>query len=147
MTPEATARLAAETMWAGDHASQHLNMQLLEASPGRAVLSMEVQPFMLNGHKTAHGGFIFTLADSAFAYACNSHGITTVAAQCQVTFLRPARRGDVMRAEARVIAEGGRSGLTDVTVRVGEHVIAEFRGYSRSLGTSFLPQDTASKEG
>ena len=106
MTPEATARLAAETMWAGDHASQHLNMQLLEASPGRAVLSMEVQPFMLNGHKTAHGGFIFTLADSAFAYACNSHGITTVAAQCQVTFLRPARRGDVMRAEARVIAEG-----------------------------------------
>ena len=147
MTPDATARLAADTMWAGDHATQHLGMELLEALPGRAVMAMVVQPFMLNGHKTAHGGYIFTLADSAFAYACNSHGITTVAAQCQVTFLRPARKGDRMVAEARVIAEGGRSGLTDVTVRVGEHVIAEFRGYSRSLGTSFLPHDASSGEG
>jgi len=147
MTAEETARRAAAAMWDGDAASKGLGMEVLEAHPGRAVLAMTIRPDMLNGHQMAHGGFIFTLADSAFAYACNSHGITTVAAQCQVTFLRPARNGDRLVAEARVITEGGRSGLTDVTVRVGDKAIAEFRGYSRSLGTSFLPQDSSPGEG
>ncbi|HEX2944139.1 MAG TPA: hydroxyphenylacetyl-CoA thioesterase PaaI [Rhodopila sp.] len=139
MTPEDTARLAGETMWASDAATQALGMELLEVKPGRALLAMVVRPDMVNGHKLAHGGFIFTLADSAFAYACNSHGITTVAALCSITYLKPAREGERLVAEARTITEGGRSGLTDVTVRVGETVVAEFRGYSRSLGTSFLP--------
>ena len=94
MTAEATARRAAAAMWEGDAASQGLGMEVLQAHPGRAVLAMTIRADMLNGHQIAHGGFIFTLADSAFAYACNSHGITTVAAQCQVTFLRPARLGD-----------------------------------------------------
>jgi acyl-CoA thioesterase len=140
MTPEDTARHAAETMWAADSASRTLGMELLQVMPGRALLAMVVRPDMVNGHNLAHGGFIFTLADSAFAFACNSHGITTVAAHCAITFLRPARLGDRLVAEARTITEGGRSGLTDVTVRVGTTVIAEFRGYSRSLGTSFLPE-------
>ena len=147
MTAEATARRAAAAMWEGDAASQGLGMEVLQADPGRAVLAMTIRADMLNGHQIAHGGFIFTLADSAFAYACNSHGITTVAAQCQVTFLRPARLGDRLVAEALVITEGGRSGLNDVTVRVGDRAIAEFRGYSRSLGTSFLPEDSSPGEG
>ncbi|HQT76851.1 MAG TPA: hydroxyphenylacetyl-CoA thioesterase PaaI [Rhodopila sp.] len=139
MTPEDTARLAGETMWASDAATKALGMELLAVTPGRAVLAMVVRPDMVNGHKLAHGGFIFTLADSAFAYACNSHGITTVAALCSITYLKPAHEGDRLVAEARAITEGGRSGLTDVTVRVGDTVVAEFRGYSRSLGNSFLP--------
>jgi acyl-CoA thioesterase len=88
---------------------------------------------MVNGHDLAHGGLIFALADTAFACACNGWGATTVAAGADITFLRPARLGDVLDAEARVRARRGRSGLYDVTVRRGDEVVAEFRGRSAEL--------------
>lgn len=139
MTPEDTARLAARTMWASDKAGHALGIEIIETGPGHATLAMVVRDDMINGHDLAHGGFIFTLADTAFAYACNSAGNSTVAAQCQITYLAPGRLGDRLVARARNIAGGGRSGLTDVTVTAGETVIAEFRGYSRTIGGSFLP--------
>ncbi len=139
MSPDDIARLAAKTMWAADKAGHALGIEIVEVGPGHSTLAMVVRDDMLNGHDMAHGGFIFTLADTAFAYACNSGGNSTVAAQCQVTYLAPGKLGDRLVARAKVIAGGGRSGLTDVTVTAGDMVIAEFRGYSRTIGGSFLP--------
>jgi phenylacetic acid degradation protein PaaD len=94
---------------------------------------MTVRPDMVNGHELAHGGLVFALADTAFACACNSWGPATVAAGADITFLRPARLGDVLEAEARVRTRRGRSGIYDVTVRREDEVIAEFRGRSTEL--------------
>ncbi|WP_439574822.1 hydroxyphenylacetyl-CoA thioesterase PaaI [Phreatobacter sp.] len=122
-------------MWAEDNASRALGMTLVEAGPGRAVLTMAVTAAMTNGHGMCHGGYIFTLADSAFAFACNSHNTRTVAQHCAVTFLAPGRLGDMLTATAREISRQGRSGITDVTVTNGKgETIAVFRGHSRSLG-------------
>lgn len=129
-----TARRSAASMWAGDRASQGLGMELLEVGPGTAVLAMTVGPAMVNGHGTAHGGFIFALADSAFAFACNAYGEVTVAAQCAITYLRPGLAGDRLVATAREVARNGRSGIYDVRVARGEETLAEFRGHSRTLG-------------
>ncbi len=131
------ARAAADAMWARDHASQALGMRLEEVRPGRARLSMTIRPDMVNGHQICHGGLIFSLADSAFAFACNSHDVTTVAAQCQISFLAPARLGDRLTAEAVERHRRGRSGIYDVTVTNGAgETIALFRGWSRSIGGS-----------
>jgi acyl-CoA thioesterase len=128
------AQLSADAMWAEDKASQGLGMQILEVGPGRARLAMPIAEHMTNGHGTCHGGFIFTLADSAFAFACNSHGQSAVAQHCSVTFLSPAQRGMRLVAEARERQRGERSGIYDVTVRTeAGDVIAEFRGHSRSI--------------
>jgi len=135
---EALARACAETMWAGDTASQGLGMVLEHVAPGIARLSMTVRPDMVNGHRTCHGGLIAALADSAFAFACNSHGIVTVAGGFEVDFLEPAVLGDVLVAEAREVVRRGRSGIYDVTVRRDDMVIAVFRGRSRSLGRPVL---------
>jgi acyl-CoA thioesterase len=131
---------AARAMWAGDRASAGLGMELVSLDVGRAVVRMPVTATMVNGHDIAHGGFVFALADSAFALACNSHGPVTVAAACDITFVASARLGDLLVAEAVERARFGRSGLTDVTVRVagsgdgsGE-LVAEFRGRSRTIG-------------
>ena len=134
--PEAdeVARLSAEAMWAGDGASRGLGMELVQVGPGYAIMSMEVTSAMTNGHDTAHGGFIFALADSAFAFACNSRGDKTVAQHCAVTFLRPGRRGDRLVAAAHEVALEGRSGIYDVSVSVDGETIAEFRGHSRTVG-------------
>ena len=123
-------------MWAADAASAALGIELLDWGPGRARLRMTVSPTMVNGHDIAHGGLVFTLADSAFAVACNSHGPVTVAAGADVTFVAPARLGDVLVAEAREQVVVGRSGVTDVRVTTadGGTVVALFRGRSRSLG-------------
>lgn len=137
-TPEQTAALAAKLLWAGDRAAQAMGAELIDVGPGRATLAMVVRDDMVNGHDTAHGGYIFALADTAFAFACNSGGHTTVAAHCSVTFLRPGQRGDRLVARAREVSRGGRSGLYDVTVSVGDKVIAEFRGHSRTVGGSFI---------
>ncbi len=140
MTPEETARRSAEAMWAGDRASQALGMSLDAVGPGTATLSMTVRDDMVNGHSIGHGGLTFTLADSAFAFACNSHGVVTVASGFDVTFLESARLGDELVAVAVERSLRGRSGLYDVTVvRVAaegapDQVIAEFRGRSRELG-------------
>ena len=123
----------ARDMWAADAASAALGMQLVELGPGEARVSMAVRPDMVNGHDLCHGGLVATLADSAFALACNSRGPVTVAAGFAVDLLEPARLGQVLDAHAREVVLRGRSGLYDVTVRAGDTVIAEFRGRSRSL--------------
>jgi acyl-CoA thioesterase len=131
---DAMARASADAMWANDPASAGLGMQLLDVGPGYALMSMEITAAMTNGHDTAHGGFIFTLADSAFAFACNSHGDRAVAQHCAITFIRPGKRGDRLVASAHEVSRTGRSGIYDVQVSVGDEVIAEFRGHSRTIG-------------
>ena len=137
------ARRAADALWAGDGASQALGMEILEVGPGLAVLAMTIQDSMTNGHGTAHGGFIFTLADSAFAFACNSYGEAAVAAQCSITYLRPGKPGDRLIATACEIARSGRTGIYDVRVACGDQTIAEFRGHSRVIGGSVIKGDSA----
>lgn len=134
------ARHSAEAMWADDRASRELGMQILEVAPGRARLAMTVSERMVNGHGLCHGGFIFTLADSAFAFACNSHGQNAVAQHCAVTFLAPGRLGMRLVAEASERHRAERSGIYDVTVRneADGAVIAEFRGHSRTLAGSWV---------
>jgi acyl-CoA thioesterase len=129
---------AARAMWAADAASAGLEMELLSLDVGRSTVRMTVTEAMVNGHGIAHGGFVFALADSAFALACNSHGPVTVAAGCDITFVAPARLGDVLVAEAIERAVFGRSGLTDVSVRVLATgvLVAELRGRSRTIGST-----------
>ncbi len=135
------ARLSADAMWKEDEASRNLGMTLDKIAPGHAVLSMKVGVNMVNGHGSCHGGFLFMLADSAFGFACNSHGQRHVAQNCQITYLAPARLGARLTAEARERYRADRAGICDVTVRseAGE-VIAEFRGYSRAVPGSLLPE-------
>jgi acyl-CoA thioesterase len=141
-----TARRCAELMWADDVASQGLGMELAEVTPGRALLRMTVRPDMANGHGIAHGGFTFTLADSAFAFACNSHNRRTVAQGCDIAFLAPVRAGEVLEAEAVERWREGRNGIYDVTVRCGERVVAEFRGRSREIGGRFFDESSFEEE-
>lgn len=125
------ARDVGHAMWGRDRATKFLGMDLVEVMPGRARLTMRVQPDMVNGHGVCHGGMIFTLADSAFAYACNSYNQNTVASACAVDFLAPARIGDVLEAEAAERSLAGRTGVYDVTVRIqGGATVALFRGKS-----------------
>jgi acyl-CoA thioesterase len=141
LSPDDLARACAEAMWKGDDASKGLGMELVEVKPGRATLSMTVQPQMVNGQRIAHGGFIFTLADSAFAFACNSHNERAIAAEGNITFIRPGKLGDRLVATAREISRSGRSGIYDVRVTVGDTVIAEFRGHSRVIAGTWLPAE------
>ena len=136
LTPEEIARRAGDALWAKDKAAQSLGMALIAIGPGTATLAMTVAETMTNGHDTAHGGFIFTLADTAFA--CNSHGLITVAAQCSITYIRPGRAGDRLVATAREVSRTGRSGIYDIQVTARDKVIAEFRGHSRTIGGSFV---------
>lgn len=140
LSPEDIARACADAMWAEDDASKGLGMEIVEIGPGFAMLAMTVRPDMVNGQRIAHGGFIFTLADSAFAFACNSHNARVVAAQGQITFIKPGKLGDRLVATAREITRGGRSGIYDVRVTVGDTVIAEFRGHSRVIPGAWLPE-------
>jgi acyl-CoA thioesterase len=135
------ARASAEAMWAEDKASQGLGMQIVEVGPGHARLAMVVTERMTNGHGSCHGGFIFTLADSAFAFACNSHGQRAVAQHCSITYVAPGRLGMRLVAEARERHRAERSGVYDVTVKseAGE-TIAEFRGHSRSIPGMLVPE-------
>jgi acyl-CoA thioesterase len=122
-------------MWSSDAASAALGMRLVEVAPGRAVVAMRVREDMVNGWDLAHGGLVASLADSAFAAACNSRGTVTVASGFDVTFLESASLGDELVATADERALRGRSGLYDVTVRRADGtVVAEFRGRSRSTG-------------
>jgi acyl-CoA thioesterase len=135
---EEVARRSAEAMWAGDRASQGLGMAILDVAPGRATLQMTVREDMVNGHAMGHGGFTFALADSAFAFACNSYNRSTVAAACEIRFLAPTRLGDVLVAEAVERSREGRDGVYDITVRTGDAVVAEFVGRSKEVrGTLF----------
>ncbi len=141
LSPDDLARACAEAMWKEDDASQGLGMEIVEIRAGRATLVMTVQPQMVNGQRIAHGGFIFTLADSAFAFACNTHNERVVAAQGNITFIRPGKLGDRLVATAREISRSGRSGIYDVRVTANDVVIAEFRGHSRSIGGTWLQEE------
>ncbi len=123
-------------MLAADRASRALGIDLVELAAGRAVTRMRVTADMVNGHAIAHGAFVFAVADTAFACACNSHGPVTVAASADITFIAPAREGDELVAEAVERTRFGRSGIYDVTVRNDGQVVAEFRGLSRTVERS-----------
>lgn len=126
-------RTAAHDMFDADVASRGLGIELVSAGGGAAVARMRVTAGMLNGHRIGHGGFVFLLADTAFALACNTHGPATVAAGGEISFLRPVREDDLLTAYATERVRYGRSGIYDVTVTRGDEVVAEFRGRSRTL--------------
>ena len=129
--PQALAEQVSAAMWSRDRATNALDMQILSVKPGYAMMSMPVRADMVNGHHICHGGYIFTLADSAFAYSCNSYNLNTVASACQIDFLAPAKEGDILEAEAVERSLSGRTGVYDVTVRTrGGKTIALFRGKS-----------------
>jgi acyl-CoA thioesterase len=134
VTPEETARRSAAAMWADDRASQALGMTLEAVGPGTATLSMTLREDMVNGHAIGHGGLTFTLADSAFAFACNSYNLATVAAGAEIRFRRPTRLGDRLVAIATERERHDRDGLYDVLVTVGDEVVAVFTGRSKEIG-------------
>jgi acyl-CoA thioesterase len=144
VTPEETARRSAAAMWAGDRASQALGMCLDDVGPGTARMSLTVRDDMVNGHAIGHGGITFTLADSAFAFACNSYNRSTVAAGAEIRFRRPTRLGDRLVASATERERNGRDGVYDVLVRVdaedGE-VVAVFVGRSKEIGGALFEED------
>ncbi|MDB5791604.1 MAG: phenylacetic acid degradation protein [Massilia sp.] len=132
--PQALAELAGKAMYERDPASQALGMTLDAIRPGYARMSMRVRSDMLNGHATCHGGYIFMLADSAFAFACNSHNFNTVGAGCTIDYLAPGFGGDMLVAEATEQALSGKTGVYDVTVTNAEgRTIALFRGKSHRV--------------
>ena len=128
------ARRSAARMYAGDQVVKTLRISIDEVAPGRATARMKVTADMVNGHGIAHGGYVFLLADAAFAYACNTHGPATVARQCEITFLSPARAGDDLTAVAAERVRIERNGIYDVSVqRANGDVLAEMRGHSRTV--------------
>lgn len=141
LSPQSLAEACAEAMWSNDSTSQRLGMRLERIAPGEATLSMEVTDFMLNGHGLAHGGFVFALADSAFAFACNAYNQRTVGHQAAITYMAPGRLGDRLTAVANEVHRAGRNGIYDVHVTNsrGEQV-AEFRGHSRTVKGTHLPE-------
>jgi acyl-CoA thioesterase len=146
LSPDDLARACADAMWAEDDASNGLGMEIVDVGPGRATLTMTVKPHMVNGQRIAHGGFIFLLADSTFAFACNSRNERAVAAQCDITFIKPGKLGDRLVATAREISRSGRSGIYDISVAAEGVVIAEFRGHSRTIAGTWLPvEDSGGK--
>lgn len=128
------ARRCADAMYQRDRASQHLDMRVEEVAPGRAVLSMPVTETMIQGHDSCHGGYIFMLADSAFAFACNTYDEATVASGCAIDYVAPGKLGDVLTAEAREQTRKGRTGVYDVRVsNERDELVALFRGKSYKI--------------
>ncbi|MBC5763196.1 hydroxyphenylacetyl-CoA thioesterase PaaI [Ramlibacter albus] len=143
MTPEQRAARVGEAMFAADAASREfMKMELVSCTPGRAVMRMTVREEQLNGHRICHGGFIFTLADSTFAFACNSHNKVAVAAGCTIEFLKPGQLGDVLTCEGVEQVLQGRHGIYDmkVTNQRGE-VVAMFRGKSAQIQGTVFPEE------
>jgi acyl-CoA thioesterase len=139
MTREETAKKSAKALWGDDTAAKEYGMRIESVGPGSAALSMILTKAMTNGHGIGHGGFIFLLADTAFAYACNSYNQRCVAQHCSITYLNPAREGSRLTATAREVRRVGRSGVYDISVidEAGTP-IAEFRGHSRTVPGSFF---------
>jgi acyl-CoA thioesterase len=137
--PQAVAEASARAMYAQDRASQALGMRILEVRPGYARLAMIVREDMVNGHKICHGGLIFTLADSAFAFACNTYDVVTVASSGSVEFLLPTRLGDELTAIAEERSRSKRTGVYDVAVRNQQgECVAMFRGRSHEIGGAIV---------
>ncbi len=133
--PDELARASASAMWERDRTAQALGMQLAKIGPGRATLNMRIREDMVNGHHICHGGMIFTLADTAFAYACNSYNQVTVASACHIDFIAPAREHEILEAEAVERTASGRTGVYDVTIRTNDgRIVALFRGKSHRIG-------------
>jgi phenylacetic acid degradation protein PaaD len=138
--PNEIARRSAEVMLGDDRASASVGIELVDVAPGRATVTMAVRDDMVNGHDIAHGGFVFLLADTAFAVACNSYGQSTVAAGCDIAFVEAVRAGDRLTAVAEERHRSGRSGLYDVSVRRDDGtVVAELRGRSRTIKGTLVP--------
>ncbi|MFZ9623994.1 MAG: hydroxyphenylacetyl-CoA thioesterase PaaI [Burkholderiaceae bacterium] len=141
LSPLELAQESARIMWAEDTATRHVGMQLLEVTPGRAKLSLTVREEFTNGHGMCHGGYIFMLADSAFAFACNSHNQRAVAASASIEFIAAAQRGDLLTAECAEQSRGGRSGLYDTRVTdQNGRLIALFRGRSATIRGRFVEE-------
>lgn len=142
MNPQEIAEASANAMWNDDAASQRLGMSLDHIAPGHATLSVTVTEAMSNGHGNCHGGYIFTLADSAFAFACNSYNEMVVAQHCSITYINSVRIGDRLTATAAEVSRRGRSGIYDIRItnQDGVHV-AEFRGHSRTVKGTHIPVD------
>ena len=137
--PHALAKASAEHMYARDQATQALGIALMDVGPGYARMQMRVRHDMMNGHAMCHGGFIFTLADSTFAFACNSYNLQTVAAGCTIEFLAPAREGEVLQADAIEQSRSGKTGVYDVVVTNPEgKKIALMRGKSHQISGSVI---------
>lgn len=141
LSPLELAQESARIMWAEDTATRHVGMELLDVAPGRARLSLTVRDEFTNGHGMCHGGYIFMLADSAFAFACNSHNQRTVAASAAIDFVAAAQRGDVLTADCAEQSRGGRSGLYDTRVTdQNGRLIALFRGRSATIRGRFIEE-------
>jgi acyl-CoA thioesterase len=140
-SPDELARACAEAMWNDDRASRHLGMALDGVAPGTARVSLTITADMANGHGSCHGGYIFTLADSAFAFACNSRNDVAVAQHCSITYVEPVRIGDRLTAAAREVSRRGRGGIYDVEVKNQDGaVVALFRGHSRTVKGKHLAE-------
>lgn len=140
LSPQALAEACAEAMWAEDWASQRLGMRIEHIAPGEATLTMTITEAMLNGQGAAHGGYVFALADSAFAFACNGYNQRTVAHQASITYVAPGRLGDRLTAAAREVHRAGRNGIYDVRVTNADgELVAQFRGHSRTVKGTHLP--------
>jgi len=139
LSPQERAEKSAASMWTADSASKWIGMKLDKIGPGSATVSMTVEDHHTNGHKVCHGGIIFTLADSAFAFACNSYNQSALAQHNTISFIAPGSLGDKLTAEAIEVSKSGRSGIYDVAVTTQDgKLIATFRGCSRTIkGTHF----------
>jgi len=141
LSPDELARATADAMYRADACSRSLGLELLEVRAGYARMQMKVRADFLNGHRTCHGGLIFTLADSTFAFACNSHNVNTVAAGCSIEFLRPVLEGDTLIAEAVEQTLSGRNGIYDIRItNLANETVAMFRGKSAQIKGSVIPE-------
>jgi acyl-CoA thioesterase len=141
MTPQDRARRCADLMWEGDNASRALGMRITAVGPGTATMEMTVREDMVNGHGIGHGGLTFALADSAFAFACNSYNRRTVAQACEIRFLAPTRLGDLLTATAVEREREGRDGVYDIVVHDADTVVAEFIGRSKEVRGTFFDEE------
>ena len=143
LTAEEIAQRCADIMWPDDHAARGLGIELVSVGPGVATLRMEVRQDMVNGHGSCHGGYIFAIADSAFAYSCNTYNHRAVASGADISFLAPAHLGDVLTAHGHVRQQGGRSGVYDIEVTNQDgRMIALFRGRSTRIKGHFFEEAT-----
>ena len=141
LTDQKRADMSAAAMWDNDHASKFLGIELLSVGKGIAEMRLNVKAQHCNGHNICHGGFIFTLADSAFAFACNSYNEITVAHHNTITFVNAGQLGDVLVANAREVSKSGRNGIYDVDVtNQNAMLIASFRGCSRTIKGQNFPE-------
>lgn len=142
MSAQELAEACAKAMYEDDNTVRELGFAIDDVAPGRAVISVTVHDHMVNGHGICHGGFIFTLADSAFAYACNTYNQRTVAQHCSITYLIPAKIGERLTATGTERMLTGRNGIYDITVTNQDGtVVAEFRGFSRTIAGTILENE------